>query len=74
MPPDYSWKATFTAFNARYPGPQASSGLVVLLCVRMCASHLTWPADTNDQPTRQQCSFSNGSAAPSCSTDRIPSQ
>ncbi|PRW60148.1 Purple acid phosphatase 15 [Chlorella sorokiniana] len=22
MPPDYSWKATFTAFNARYPGPQ----------------------------------------------------
>jgi len=24
MPPEYSWKATFTAFNARYPGPQAS--------------------------------------------------
>lgn len=23
MPPDFSWKATFTAFNARYPGPQA---------------------------------------------------
>lgn len=44
MPPDYSWKATFTAFNARYPGPQARrqlslrAMLVVLPRVRMRTS------------------------------------
>ena len=36
MPPEYGWKASFTAFNARYPAPQASREQpVTLRC--MCA-------------------------------------